>query len=117
MRDKVPKIKELLKKAEDELFKYESSKRFVNLSQACEKTWVAFNLLVEQKSGKEIHRSEGVMNVAYELDLGLLYEKALVLHILHYEGSVGVSEEEFVRKVRETIYDIKFRLKHLQKRK
>jgi hypothetical protein len=115
LKGKLSKIKELLKRAEDELAKYEVSDRFVNMSQACEKTWVAFNLLVEEKSGKEIKGTQGVMNVAYELGLGLLYERAWNLHVLHYEGSVGINESDFIERVRNTIFDVKRELRSVKK--
>ena len=106
MENKLSKIKELLMKAQSELNNYKSSGKFTNLSQACEKTWVAFVLLLELKSGKEIHGTKAIRPIALELGLDLLYANARNLHNMHYEGVPDFNDADVV-DIQDTIYDVK----------
>ena len=94
MKNKKPKILALLEKAEYELGLYERHHRFTNLSQACEKTWVAFTLFLELKSGKEINAKTRPRPLAVEFGYSDLWSVCDKLHILHYEGSPDSSFED-----------------------
>ena len=99
MKNKRPKILALLKKARHELHVYRKTRKFTNLSQACEKTWVAFNLTIEYVKNKEIRTSKGIKDAALELNLLGLYREARYLHVIHYEGSPGVDDDELISDV------------------
>lgn len=94
MRNKQQKIVELLKKAEYERRLYKKTHRFTNLSQACEKTWVAFVLALEYISKKEIKGTKAIFNIAQEQGLKQLFTECRYLHILHYEGSPDMEDFE-----------------------
>lgn len=94
MRNKKSKITHLLSKSKQELQLYKKTHRFANLSQACEKTWVALMLALEHKSGKEIKNGYDRKRIAYKLRKGELYQKARNLHYIHYEGSPAAYDKE-----------------------
>lgn len=99
MQNKRGKIIQLLNKSKQELYLYQKNHRFVNLSQACEKTWVAFLLALEYKSGREIKNGFDRERIGYGLGLGELYQKARNLHYIHYEGSPAAYDEETFRNI------------------
>lgn len=99
LQNKKPKIIALLRHSNQELKKYKKTGKFVNLSQACEKTWVAFNLLLEFKSGKEITDSDQIRPTAESFGLGGLFQECRFLHVLHYEGSAGIDRWEVVGSI------------------
>lgn len=115
MRNKLPKIKSLLDKAESELSEFTRTRRFANESQACEKTWVAFTLLCEYKSGKEIRNFATTKKIAKELGLELLFRLCYNLHIIHYEGSPAITDESVIEDVGEAINSIRIILKTFAK--
>jgi len=87
MKNKKTKIVELLKKAEYERKLYEKSHRFTNLSQACEKTWVAFVLALEYISKTEIKSPRIIFNTAQEYDvifIQYIMKVVLIWKILKY---------------------------------
>ena len=94
MKNKKTKIVELLKKAEYERKLYEKSHRFTNLSQACEKTWVAFVLALEYISKTEIKSPRIIFNTAQEYDVKSLFTQCKYLHTIHYEGSHDMEDFE-----------------------
>ena len=97
--NKKKEIISLLRHSNDELKKYKKSNKFVHLSQACEKTWVAFGLLLEYRSNKEIRGGREILLTAISLDIEHLYDRCYILHIYHYEGSAGADMWDVVRRV------------------
>jgi HAD superfamily hydrolase (TIGR01509 family) len=104
MKTVISKIKKTLKKARKELSLYIKKRRFSNLSKACENSWIAFNLLVEAKSGAKITGME-LKHKAHELNLATLYYTTINLHILH-NGSAALHEEEVIIDIREALRDM-----------
>jgi hypothetical protein len=99
MRNKLPKIRELLKKARYEADLFNKYHKFTNLSQACEKTWVAFTLFLEMKSGEEINAMKRPRPLALKLGYGELYSICNQLHILHYEGSPDMEFDDIYGEI------------------
>ena len=94
---KKEKIKDLVREAKNEVVKYRKNKRLVYLLQASEKIWVAFSLLLERLSNREIHNYPEFKRVKNNLIRkgkisGTLYERAYFLHVFHYEGWADPSE-------------------------
>jgi len=106
VKNKKAKIQNLLKEAKKELTLFKEKGKFTNLSQACEKTWVAFVLMLEYISRRELKNNISIKNIAYTLGMGELYQRARYLHIIHYEGSPDVSFRELSVEIEETIDDI-----------
>lgn len=94
MKNKKTKILHLLTKSMQEMNLYKKNHRFANLSQACEKTWVALMLALEHKSGIEIKNGYDRKRIAYKLRKGELYQKVRNLHYIHYEGSPAANDRE-----------------------
>ena len=106
VKNKKAKIQILLKEAKRELTLFKEKGKFTNLSQACEKTWVAFVLMLEYISRRELKNTMSIKNIAYTLGMGELYQRARYLHIIHYDGSPDVSFRELCVEVEETIDDV-----------
>ena len=94
MKAKRKKILQLLEQAEYEVALFKKSRQFPHFSQACEKTWVAFVLMLELKSGKEITGRVRPRPIAKALGYEHLYALCNALHILHYEGSPELNFRE-----------------------
>ena len=110
IQEKKSKIKQLLVRAKDELSKYRSYKKFANLSQACEKTWVAFALLVELKTGKELSSNHSIEIESDNLGTfySILYRDCFILHVVHYEGGYpDLNEQNLLNKIVVCISKIK----------
>lgn len=94
MKNKLVEIRALLVKARYEADLFNRFHKFTNLSQACEKTWVAFTLFLEEKSGDEINGVKRPRPLALKLGYGGLYTICNQLHILHYEGSPDMNFDD-----------------------
>jgi hypothetical protein len=94
LKDKYPKIIQLLARAKSEWKEYERTKMFPNLSQACEKTWVAFLLALEHISGHEIKGFRDRENLSKIYNRESLLNRTAKLHMIHYEGSPDLTDEE-----------------------
>ena len=110
MTDKTAKIKRLLKAAIYEKNKYKKTRRLVWLYQAAEKVWVAYVLLIEAISGKELKSHRAINNVSWWLIRKRkikkrLYEDADILHEYHYEGRLN--SKTVVEKIEFVINEIK----------
>ena len=107
MKNKRSKALALLVAAERELSAFRSKPQFSTLSQACEKTWVAFTLLLELKAGRELKTSAALRSAAKELRMRELFARTRILHVFHYEGSVALGYEEMAGDVEELIPEIR----------
>lgn len=107
MKNKMQKIKQLLNMATSELNKYKNYRKFGNISQACEKTWVAFTLLMEYISGQESRSINDTKSIADQYNYALTFSNCRYLHILHYEGCAGISEDQIIRDVESTIHEVR----------
>jgi len=100
--DKKKRIKVFLNHAKLELARYKRTKRNIHLSQASEKIWAGFVLLIELKSGKEIKTHKGIEMESYNLikknKLNReLSDNASLLHSYYYEGRIF--SDTVVRKI------------------
>lgn len=107
MKNKRGKITHLLLKAKQELSLFKKYRKFSNLSQACEKTWVAFLLAVEYKSGDEIKKHYKASELASKLGYSELFHRTKYLHIIHYEGSPDLRYEEIIPEIEYLIHRIR----------
>lgn len=107
MKNKKIKIKQLLTKSKQEVRLYKKTHQFPHLSQACEKTWVAFILALEYKSGVEIRNGSGRRVIANRLDVNELFHIAEKLHIIHYEGSPAIQDSETFQDIENAHKQIK----------
>ncbi len=105
MKNKLKKAKDLLQEAEAELKKYKFTKNFTYSSQACEKCWVACNLIIEQKAGIELRTGsiEGVMPYAEKVGMANITQACFTLHVYHYEGSQAYSEKDLIYSLKNAI--------------
>jgi len=103
---KLSKIKQLLNFAHTELDKYKKNESWGHLSQACEKTWVAFVLTLEYLSDEEIYGSKKRIELAKKLNLMELYQTTNKFHIIHYEG-VKEDESLLFEEIEDAIHRIK----------
>jgi len=108
MKDRKPKIKALLNAAERELALFKNTREFPNLSQACEKIWVAFTLALEERANREIRGSVKIREIAFRLNYQYQYELTHKLHILHYEGSPDVEDSAVIQEVLEGIVQVRY---------
>ena len=92
--------------ARSELDMYRDNEAWGHLSQACEKTWVAFLLLLEHKSGEEIGGSKKRLELAKRLELMELYQTTKNFHIIHYEG-IKDDESLSIEEIEDAIQRIK----------
>lgn len=107
MKNKRSKALALLAAAERELASFREKPLFSTLSQACEKTWVAANLLVEMRTKKEIRSSAIMRKEAQRVGLGELFARTRLLHVFHYEGSVALGFADVANEVEELIPQVK----------
>jgi len=105
MKNKKNKASDLLRKAEQELNKYKSTKNFTYSSQAAEKCWVACNLIIERKLNIEL-RTGSIRKItpyAEKADMGEITSQCFNLHVYHYEGSQAWTEEDLIYMIRSAI--------------
>lgn len=107
MSNKRSKINSFLTESLLELRSYNKTKRFVKLSQACEKVWVAFTLLMELKSGIEIKKHATTREIAFRMGFEQLYKTCFLLHVIHYEGSPAITDEETSEDILDAVARIK----------
>lgn len=105
-KNKLRKAKSLLNLAEKELNKYKDNLKFAHLSQACEKTWVAFILILEYQTGKEINKGSEIEHASNQLNLIPTYRLVKYLHVIHYEGSPGIDDETTINEVQTGINEV-----------
>lgn len=103
MKHKLEKILSLLSEAEREAELYRNTQSFKYLSQACEKPWVAFTLMLELKSGEEITKGATRRPIAFRLGYEHLYTLCNSLHISHYEGSPAIIDEDILADIARAI--------------
>ena len=103
MKNKRAKITRLLLEVRKDAILYRKHKRFVNLSQACEKTWVACNFYLEYNFNVEIKSGKNAETLAYATGLSGLYNTTHELHVLHYEGSPGANDGAVLREIEESV--------------
>ena len=114
VKNKKSKIRSLLIASKNELKSYQKNEKFVHLSQACEKTWVAFTLLLELKSGEEIVHTRHIQPTARRLGFTALLDKCILLHWYHYEGCAGASLEDIIFRIEEAHRIIKREVRSLR---
>ena len=96
VRNKKSKIRSLLIASKNELKSYQKNEKFIHLSQACEKTWVAFLLFLELKSGEEVVHTRHNRPLARRLGYENYLDKCMLLHWYHYEGCAGASLDDIL---------------------
>lgn len=111
MKNRKTKIVALLRRANAEAKEYANNNKFESMSQACEKVWVAFTLLVELKIGKNLQGHDDIMANARKLDLNYIASESKWLHKIHYEGSMGTTKDEILYTIKNTIKLINKELK------
>ena len=61
--------------------------------------YVERRLLLEYKSGIEIHGGRRIDSMSNDLGLYQLFIECRLLHVYHYEGSAGVEMQEIVNLI------------------
>lgn len=101
------RILRLLEEAEHEVALFQKNEAFVHFSRACEKPWLAFNLLIEIKSRKKVTKKLTLKKLAIESGYRELFALCHLLHILHFKGYPDLCFEEEFENIREVISEIR----------
>jgi hypothetical protein len=107
MKNKKREVLTMLAAAMREKKLYLKRRKFVNISQACEKTWVAFILALEYKAGVELHSGKEIHACAAGMGKSELWSRVRYLHIYHYEGSPDFNPEDMLEDIDWSIQEIK----------